>query len=507
MLDKFDFRDLFVFDMANNHQGKVEHGLKIISDIGQISRKNGVRGALKFQFRQLDSFIHPKHLEESKNKHIPRFLSTRLSKHDFERLTDEVRRQSLITMCTPFDEDSVDLIVEMEIEIVKVASCSVTDWPLLEKITKCGKPVIFSTGGLTLKQIDALVNFFDHRRVHYAIMHCVSIYPTPDDKLQLNQIELLRNRYPNRTIGFSTHEPPNDTVPVQIAVAKGAQIFERHVGVEVNDIKLNAYSSTPKQIDQWIKAYKKAKSLCGISGERPPAPKEELDAIETLQRGVYARKRIRKGTPIARSVVYFAMPYIKGQLSSAEWKDGIVAKTDIEENHALDIGSLDIPSNVERQEVYAALHAVKSILNEAKIAVPSNFKLEISHHYGMGRFREVGAVLIDCVNRRYCKKIIVQLPGQYHPAHYHKQKEETFQVLHGILEVKLDDRRKTLYPGDTLLIQPGVWHEFWTEAGIIFEEISTTHINNDSYYEDKAINNMERSERKTIVEYWGRFQI
>ena len=64
--------------------------------------------------------------------------------------------------------------------------------------------VALSTGGLGWKQIDDLVSFFDHRRVHFAIMHCVSIYPTPDERMQLQQIEMLRNRYPRTTIGFST---------------------------------------------------------------------------------------------------------------------------------------------------------------------------------------------------------------------------------------------------------------------------------------------------------------
>ena len=147
------------------------------------------------------------------------------------------------------------------------------------------------------------------------------------------------------------------------------------------------------------------------------------------------------------------------------------------------------------------------MLNRARISLPPNFKLEISHQYGMGKFREFGAVLIDCVNRSYCKKILVQLPGQYHPCHYHERKEESFQVLDGVLEMTLDDRRRTAYPGDIVLVQTGVWHEFWTDTGVIFEEVSSTHFNDDSYYEDKAINQMDRSQRKTVVKHWGRHQI
>ena len=122
-------------------------------------------------------------------------------------------------------------------------------------------------------------------------------------------------------------------------------------------------------------------------------------------------------------------------------------------------------------------------------------------------FRKIGAVIIGCINRDYCKKLVVQLPGQEHPSHYHARKEETFQVLHGVLSVKVDGRVRELHPGDTVLVQPGVWHSFWTQTGVIFEEVSTTHYNDDSFYEDKWINKLERSERKTVVGNWGRFQL
>ena len=101
-------------------------------------------------------------------------------------------------------------------------------------------------------------------------MHCVSIYPSPVDILQLNQIDFFKSRYPDFPIGWSTHEPPDSVGPVQIAVAKGAELFERHVGIETDTIKLNAYSSTPDQVDNWLAALNDAKVMCGL-GLRPPS--------------------------------------------------------------------------------------------------------------------------------------------------------------------------------------------------------------------------------------------
>jgi sialic acid synthase SpsE/mannose-6-phosphate isomerase-like protein (cupin superfamily) len=502
----FDFRNLYVLDLANNHQGQLEHGLRIIREVAQVTRAAGVRAALKFQFRELDSFIHPAHRSGSANKHIPRFLATRLGPDEFATLTAEVRRQGLVTMSTPFDEASVGLIESLGIEVVKIASASATDWPLIERIAASNRPVIFSTGGLTLKEIDDLVSFFEHRRVHFAIMHCVSIYPTPDERMQLRQVQALRARYPNRVIGFSTHERPEDTVPVAVAIAQGAGMLERHVGIATETITLNAYSSTPAQLAAWIAAAERARAL---SGEelRPLAAAEETASLLSLRRGVYLRRPVKAGVALGPDDVYFAMPCGDGQVSSGQFRDGTVTLAALAPDEPLCLEAVEIPSNPDQQVLFTSIHTIKAMLNEARIVLNTEFEAEFSHHYGLAKFPEWGATIISCVNRSYCKKLVIQTPGQRHPSHYHKRKEETFQVLHGVLEANIEGRHRTLHPGDTLLVQQGVWHDFWTETGVIFEEISTTHYNDDSFYEDKEINRKARSERKTTVSNWGRYQI
>jgi N-acetylneuraminate synthase len=502
----FDFDELFVLDLANNHQGDVEHGLSIIRSVAEVVRRREVRAGIKFQFRALDSFVHPAHREGSDNKHIPRFLSTRLSRRQFEKLLAEVRRQGLITICTPFDEDSVGDILDMEFDIVKVASCSASDWPLLETIADSGKPVIVSTGGLGLSDVDNLHSFFDHRGVDFAMMHCVSIYPTPDVDCHLNQVDVFRRRFPGRVIGWSTHEEPDNLAPVMVAVAKGARMFERHIGLATSAYKLNAYSSSPEQLDRWLSAYRQARELCGPD-RMPNRPKVETDSILGLQRGIYAKTPIKGGTAIIRERIYFAMPCLEGQLPSGRWKEGILAKRDLDSDGAIMEGDITLPPPPPDLHIKHVVHDVKALLNEARVPLNSEFEIEYSHHHGMENFRETGVVIINCINREYCKKILVQLPGQSHPSHFHRLKEETFQVLSGELNIEVGGHQKVLHPGETCLIQPGVFHSFWTETGCVFEEVSTTHYNNDSFYRDKTINKIPRHDRKTVVDHWGRFQV
>ncbi len=500
MVTSFRFEDLFIYDLANNHQGDVAHASAIVSEMGRVTREAGARAALKFQFRQLDTFIHPDFQHRTDLKYVKRFTETKLSMDDFANLAAKAKQAGMLTMSTPFDEESVDIICEMGLDVIKVASASADDRPLLEKIAQVNKPVVVSTAGLRSDEIDWLVNFLDTERVDFALMHCVALYPTPNDKLQLNQIRYLKERYPEIPIGWSTHESPDSLSPVQLAYSLGARLFERHVGINTSAYKLNAYSSTPDQVAAWLSAFRAAKAMIGAA-ERPPAPLEETMTLKDLKRGVFATRAIAAGETIGRADVFFAIPMQDEQMISGLFRPGMVADRDYGAREALreTIGTQEAN---DQQLIYQIMLQVRGILNSAGVHINEDASIEISHHYGLRRFREYGAVIITCINRDYAKKLVIQLPRQKHPYHFHKQKEETFQLLAGDLEIVKDGERFAMRPGDTLLVEPNQWHKFHTLDGCIFEEISTTHHNSDSFYEDPAIARLDRTQRKTGVDTW-----
>ena len=501
-----NFDNLFVLDLANNHQGDLNHAKKIISDFSRAIKKFEIKATIKFQFRQLSSFIHPEHESLPINKHINRFQETELSLDDYKILFEFIKSKDLLTCCTPFDEESVKIIKEMDFDVVKIASCCAKDWPLIEEVAKMNKPVIFSTGGLKINNIDDLVSFFDHKGVEYAIMHCVSIYPTPIDKLNLNFIETLKKRYPNKVVGWSTHEHPSNVDIVKIAYAKGARMFERHIGQETREYKLNTYSSNIKDFENWLNSYSETVKICG-SFDKTVIPTEEKQGINSLLRGVYVKEKIKKNDLLSHKNIFYSMPYLEGQLSSGNFRNGIKVIKTLDKNQPIMNDDIKKPREPEIKIIKNSIHEIKAMLHKSKIYLNSDFEVEYSHHYGYKNFRKTGAVIINCINRSYCKKLIVMLPGQSHPAHFHERKEETFQILSGDLDLYLDGNHKNLVNGDICLVQPGVWHSFSSKNGCIFEEISSTHYNNDSFYKDKKINEMKREDRKTIVENWGRFQI
>jgi len=433
-------------------------------------------------------------------QHIPRFMSTRLSDEDFRTLQEAVRRAGLVTITTPFDEKSVERCVDHGIEIIKVASCSANDWPLLEAIAATGKRVIASTGGLSVYEIDNLVSFFQHRHVEFAILHCVGIYPTPNNQQNLSFMERLIRRYPGVPIGYSGHEAPDNFDVVVSAVSKGARILERHVGVSTETIKLNSYSMTPDQTFCWVRAALRAKEIIGPSnGKR--VSQSELDSLQSLKRGVFAARPIHKGERIERNDVWFAMPCLEGQITSGEFGQLRSTWTASRDYNSHD--PIMEHAKVDRMtEIRRLIHDAKGLLYEAQVVLSEDDQIELSHHHGIEKFRTTGALIVNVVNREYCKKLIIMLPGQGHPVHRHKIKEETFQLIWGDLEACLNGISRKLKVGEKVLVERGTSHSFSSINGAIFEEISTNHVIGDSYYEDEDIARIDPLLRKTSLESW-----
>ena len=90
-------------------------------------------------------------------------------------------------------------------------------------------------------------------------MHCIAIYPSPRDTLQLNVISDFKKRYPGIPIGWSTHEDPLDLLPSTIAYSSGARVFEKHIGINSKKYKLNNYSTTPEQFVSYLDNLEKSK--------------------------------------------------------------------------------------------------------------------------------------------------------------------------------------------------------------------------------------------------------
>ena len=482
---------LYIFEMANNHQGSVEHAKKIVDEFSKLAEKKNIQAAIKLQFRQLDTFIH-KDFKDSDLKFVKRFNSTRLTKNEFTEIVEYIKQSGLIAIATPFDNESLTWFEDLQIPVVKVASCSVDDWPLLEEIANINKKIIISTAGANLKTLKKVYRLFKSNNRDFSFMHCVGEYPTPVDNSNLERIKILQEEFSDIEIGFSTHESPEQKSMSPFAVAMGCTILEKHVGVETETIKLNKYSNTSKQMEKTIDEIQLIQSALRGSSL------VEEESLLKLKRGVYLKNNLMIGDKLTKSDIYYAMPVQDGQFNASNIENFLGKKINL---------NLKAHAPLMRKNVvdknYIIVESIKikvnDILKKAKIPMCGLEKIQISCHYGLEKFYEYGTVIVDKINREYCKKLIIMMPNQKHPSHRHVKKEEAFELLYGDCILVLNGKSIKLEKGKPVLIPRGVSHSFSSKKGCVIEEISTTHHIGDSIYEDVNINTLKISERKVNI--------
>lgn len=493
-------KPLVVLEMANNHQGNVDHGKKIIESFADVCKgfDDFFEFVIKFQYRNLETFVH-KQYRDSDIKYVRRFLDTELTQIEWQDLINHSRVSGFKTMCTPFDEISVQKVVKDKFDYLKIASASIDDWPLIEEISKTKMKIVASVGGASIEKIKRFYTFMKNREKDFALNYCVSVYPTSLKNLNLEFISYMKKIFPDIEIGFSTHEGNDSFNSGALAYAQGARIFEKHIALEdpTLGISVNDYSCQPLELETWLKNIVQSILILGSVENRERYLSNEIEALRPLKRGVFLKKSLSNNKIIETSDLYFAIPCDDEQLLANDISkfNNIQLLKDKYTNDKLDYSDVKITDNKKRLE--SIRDKIAEILIQSNVNYLNGKTIEISHHYGIEEFEKFGSSLITLINQKYCKKVIVMLANQENPEHYHLKKDETFILLNGDLKVKLDQNIIKLQPGETLHIPVNSKHSFSSIGGAVFEEISTTHFTDDSYYSDKQI--MENLNRKSYI--------
>ena len=216
---------ILIAEACDNHFGKIENAFKMV-DAASKARAD----VIKFQHHLPDEEMLSD-VPKSKNFKISlyKFLKKySLKIEDHYKIFQYCKKKKIQYLCTPFSWKAAIELNKIKVPFFKVGSGEFTDTPFIERLLKFNKPVIFSTGMSSQKEIDMMYNFINRRKKnHVAFMHCTSEYPPDFKDLNLGYIPKLIKKYNNFIIGHSDHT--NTTSTSLAAVTLGARIIEKHV--------------------------------------------------------------------------------------------------------------------------------------------------------------------------------------------------------------------------------------------------------------------------------------
>jgi N,N'-diacetyllegionaminate synthase len=277
-----------IAEIGMNHNGNVGLGKKMI----KAAAASGA-DAVKFQTFKTELLI---------NKNSADFLTRKkyeLSEDDHMEYMKCAQENCVDFFSTPFDLISVDLLDAIGVDIIKISSADLTNFPLLKKIGKTKIPVIISTGYSEISDIfHAKEVLMQHGTEQMAVMHCVASYPTADEDVNIQNISMLSNMFKNNIIGFSDHSPDYTIIP-SIAVSLGARIIEKHFTIDHN---LSGYdhkmSLIPSQFTEMVKNIRRTEKILGVSRMESGVVKSELARKTNAYRSLYWAQPVYKGEEV-----------------------------------------------------------------------------------------------------------------------------------------------------------------------------------------------------------------
>jgi sialic acid synthase SpsE len=178
-----------------------------------------------------------------------RHKSAELSDDQHRRIVRQCQDMGLEFLTTCFDINRVDFLASLGLKLIKVASPDATSWALIEKLSAKFSTLIISTGLITSAELDELMKRVDPKQV--VLLHCISLYPTPLDQVNLARMEYIREHGFN--VGFSDHTEGAEAA--MLAIARGAEYIEKHFTLSKalpgKDQQMSATPDVFQKICQW----------------------------------------------------------------------------------------------------------------------------------------------------------------------------------------------------------------------------------------------------------------
>ena len=288
----------YIAEIGNNHNGDINLAKEMID----AAIDTGVN-YVKFQIYNIDKFLHRDSI------YYKDFVAESLSFEDFRELQGYTEAKGCQFFATPFDEDSLSLLNEIGLNMVKIASGDMNNEQLLLQAIKMSKQLIVSVGGATLDEIDAMVRFLNDHNARFSILHCIINYPARFEELNLGFIDTLKKRY-SCPVGFSDHSPGIEASLA--AIALGATIIEKHFttnrALSGGD---NEMSVLPEEFRRLVREGNNIALAIGDGNRK--LSEDEQKVKDLIRRVFFAKHAVPKGTQFTDENLLLLRPNIAGE--------------------------------------------------------------------------------------------------------------------------------------------------------------------------------------------------
>lgn len=233
----------------------------------------------------------------------------KFDRKEYGELFDYAKDKDIVIFSSPFDIENADMLNELGMPIFKIASCLISNKRLIKRIAALNKPIILSTGGSELDEIQEAVDaIYAEDNYSLIIMACTLSYPAKNKDAQLMRIKKLNELFPEAIIGYSDHTEPDENMIIpSIAVSLGAKVIEKHYTLDRTMTGSgHSFSVDPPLLKKMVENIRLTEEILG---------KEDLSIIEAEQKtrenarmSIVANRNIRRGEMLGEDMLTYKRP-------------------------------------------------------------------------------------------------------------------------------------------------------------------------------------------------------
>ena len=313
---------IIIAEAGVNHNGSLEKA-KLLIDVASEAGVDFV----KFQSFKADKLVSPdaqkadyqkKNIGDDDNNQFQMLRELELSEKDHDELLEYCNQKNVAFFSTAFDVDGLSYLDSLGLNLFKVPSGEITNYPYLRKLAALGKPVILSTGMSNLKDIERALEVLEQGidRSKITILHCNTEYPTPMEDVNLKAMTTIESHF-NTSVGYSDHTMGIE-VPIA-AVALGARVIEKHFTLDRElpgpDHKA---SLEPNELIEMVRSIRNIEQAISGSGIKEPSSSEKRN-ISIARKSIHSKKDLKKGSILKEEDL---IPLRPGDgISPMEWEN------------------------------------------------------------------------------------------------------------------------------------------------------------------------------------------